>query len=456
MTTTTIKLPTQRELLQEKYVAPEEARLLNDHGHYLAATGKTAASVVAFRRAAAIAPEHPMLLASLGAVLFDAGLFLEAEGHLRKSVGIEPMYSPAHGNLASVLGAQGRYEEAKVEFRTALKIEPDFTDARWNFSMCLLDSGEWTSEAWSYYEARKERGGKRLYPQLPYPEWRGEDLNGKTLYVQGEQGIGDRTLFSRYLHWVKTEFPDARILFMHNAEDLANISNFMWGYRDIVEFVPNGVPWPEDVDYGIYLMSLPGMHGTTPSNVYDDPGLLLKNAERHKNSVALPVTDDRMMKVGICWSGNPKMKRNAERSIPLELMLSLAELPDVVLFGLQIGTHDIERVGADQLVCDLTPDISPLGFTGTAAVMQNLDLVITCCTANAHVAGALGVPCWTLLCKNPYWLWLRDTSRSVWYENTVLFRQQSMNDWSPVIAEVRSELARCAAEHAACRRQKVA
>jgi lipoprotein NlpI len=446
---TTIRLPTLRELVQERHVAPETACRLNDHAHELAGIGKIAASVVALRRARALAPRHPILMSCLGAVLFDAGEYAEAEALLKQAIQIEPEYAPAHGNLGSVLGAQGKYAEAKVSFRQAIKIEPDYTDARWNYALCLLDSGDW-SEAWPYYEARKERGGARLYPTLPYPEWKGEDLNGKTIHVQGEQGIGDRTLMSRYLHWIKQTWPDCKINFLLNAEDLPNISNFMWGYRDTVEFIPNGIPWPENVDYGIYLMSLPGVHGTTPGHVYPDPGLIRKNAMRHKNSVFLPTVDPGMLKVGIAWTGNPVMKRNAERSIPFEQILTLAELPNVVLYGLQFNTPDIARAGAGQLICDLSPDIAPLGFSGTAALMLNLDLVITSCTSIAHVAGALNVPCWTMLCSNPYWLWLRGRADSVWYPNTRLFRQTAPNDWAPVVASIKQELAAYADQAVSC------
>ncbi len=435
---TEIRLPTQRELIQDKYTACDQACSLNNHAHDLAKDGKIAASVVALRRAHALEPDHPIVLACLGGVLFDACLYAEAETVLRRSIALEPGYSPSHGNLGAVLGAQGKYAEAKASYQRALQLEPEYTDARWNYAMCLLDSGDW-SQAWPYYEARRERGGKRLYPELPYPTWKGENLNGKTLHVQGEQGVGDRTLFSRYLVWIKELYPEAKINFLFNAEDLPNISNFMWGFRDTVNFIPNGVAWPE-ADYGIYLMSLPGLYGSTPDNVYPEPGLILKNAERHRKSVSLPGVDPNMLKVGISWTGNPGMKRNGERSIPFEEMLKLAALPNVVLYGLQIGTRDIERFGADQLVCDLTPDISPFGFTGTAATMLNLDLVITCCTATAHVAGVLGVPCWTLLCKNPYWLWLRDREDTIWYPNTKLYRQTTMGDWGPVMSRVTQDL----------------
>jgi len=441
-----IRLPNKRELIQEKHSAPEAACKLNDHGHYLSKQGHIAAAVVALRRAVAMAPDHPVILTGLGGLLFDAGLYAEAEAALRKAVAIESEYAPGFGNLGSVLGAQGRYQEAHRAFRQALEIEPGFTDARWNFAMCLLDSGHWT-EAWPYYEARKVRGGERFYPKYPYPEWRGEDLNGKTLHVQGEQGVGDRILFSRYLSWVKKEFPQARIRFQCEAEDLPNINNLIYAYRDFVEFIPNGVPWPQDSDYGIFLMSLPGLHGTTPDNVVPDDRVIARQAIRHKNSVSIKATDEKMLKVGITWTGSPGMIRNGERSIPLEQMLQLAEIPNVVLYSLQFGAPDIARLGAGQLVCDLTQQIRPMGFGGTAACIYNLDLIITCCTSLAHLAGALNAPCWTLLCANPYWLWLRDRADNVWYPNTQLFRQTRQNDWLPVIAEVKETLAECAEVH---------
>lgn len=457
MTETSIRLPTKRELIQEKYKASEQASKLNDHAHLLAREGKIEASVVALRRAVALAPEHPIILSGLGAVLFDAGLYEEAEMVLRKSIGIEPEYAAAHGNLGSVLGAMQRYDEAKAACELGMEIDPDDQNARWNYSIDLLNSGEWI-KAWPYYEARKTKQGAEIfYPAMPYPEWNGEDdLNGKTLYIHGEQGVGDRILCSRYLAWIKERYPQCRMLFMHGAADLPNTDNFFWAYRDIVTLLPNGIAWPDGVDYGIHLMSLPRIHGSTPDHIPADPGLFLKHSLRHKNSVEIKATDERMLKVGICWTGNMAMKRNGERSIPFELILQLAEIPNVVLYSLQIGSTDIEKFGAGQLVCDLSHQIKPFGFSGTSACILNLDLIITCCTATAHVAGALNAPCWTLLCANPYWLWLRERTDSIWYPNTVLFRQKKMNDWKPIIADVKNSLIECAEIHARSVEQKAA
>lgn len=451
MTETSIRLPTKRELVHEKYAAPQQAVVLSDHASIISKEGRLDAAIVAIRRAIAIAPDHPVLLSHLGAFLWDVAQYEEAEQVLRKSIAIEPDYAPSRGNLGSVLGAQGKFTEAREMYLSALAIEPDFNDAKWNFAITLLDAGMW-KEGFKYYEARLDRGDKRLYPTLPYPCWRGEDLNGKTLWVQGEQGVGDRILFSRYLALVKAEYPTCRILLQMDAADLPNIANLMWAYREIVEFVPNGTPWQKGVDYGIYLMSLPGLFGTQPDKVPDDPGLILKQALAHKSACNLPEPLIPGIKVGIVWSGGKAMKRNIERSVPFEVMMRLAELPNVVLYSMQFDCNDLFDHGADMFIRDLSRDIGPMGFCGTAAAMLNLDLVITACTASAHLAGVLNVPCWTLLCANPYWVWLRDRADSVWYPNMRLFRQTNMYDWGPVFEQVRSELVQFASAKTAGRK----
>lgn len=441
---TAIRLPTHRELIQEKYIAPAMACRLNDHAHDLVKDRKYQLAEIAMKRALAIAPDHPMLLSQMGSILYELCRYSEAETVLRKSIAIEGEYSPSRGALGSVLSAQNRFDEAREQFEIALKIEPDYTDGIWNWSMVLLDHGRW-QEAWPKYNERKTRLAP-FFPKMPYPYWDGEDLNGKTLLVYGEQGAGDRILFSRYLHWVKSTWPDCRLMWLAEAPDLPDLSNLFWALREIVEFVPFNVPWPK-ADYGIYLIDLVTRHGSTPGNVYPDPGIIRDYIARSGKSVSVPTANGNEFKIGINWTGSPAMLRNSERSVPPELIFTLAASPDLVCYSLQYGTRDIERLGAGQLVCDLTADISKYGFLGTAAVMQQLDLFITNCTSTAHLAGVLGVPCWTLLCANPYWIWGRSGEASVWYPNMRLIRQEKMHDWEPVISKVKSELFALAADH---------
>ena len=146
------------------------------------------------------------------------------------------------------------------------------------------------------------------------------------------------------------------------------------------------------------------------------------------------------LKVGISWAGNPAMTRNSERSMWPEIMFELEADPLVQLYSLQFGDNGLQRLDAGQIIVDCASDIGNRGLLGTAVVMLNLDLIITVCTANAHLAGALGVPCWTLLHYVPYWLWLRGRDDTVWYPNMRLFRQCTPGDWRGVIERVKREL----------------
>src|SRR5262249_32756561 len=186
-------------------------------------------------------------------------------------------------------------------------------------------------------------------------------------------------------------------------------------------------------------------HGSTPTNVPRDPGLIRKRCRDEAQAINVPEPRSHSIKVGITWSGNPLMERNHDRSVPPELMFELEADPRVQLYSLQFGDKGLQRFNAAQLICDAASDIGERGLLGTGAVMTKLDLVITCCTANAHLAGALGIPCWTLLCFDPYWLWIRERDNSVWYPNMRLFRQRAPGDWREVIDRVKSELAKFAA-----------
>ncbi len=129
-------------------------------------------------------------------------------------------------------------------------------------------------------------------------------------------------------------------------------------------------------------------------------------------------------------------------------MLSLAENPRVRLYSVQCGPGrgDIDRHQAGAIITDLGADLERQGWIGTAVALREFDLVITVCTSVAHLAGALGVRCWLLLCQEPYWVWLRSGERTAWYPSMRLFRQERFGDWSGVIADVRRELASLADE----------
>lgn len=398
------------------------------------------AALVMLRRALNLNPEQSDTWSNLGLVLWRIGRVEEAGAVLRRAVEMKPDKASYRGNLGVFLGAVGRNDEAIVELEECHRLDPTNLSPKWDIALLHLRTGDWKTGL-GEYDIRREHRGKQLYPELPMPLWRGENLDGKSLYVQGEQGVGDRFLFSRYLSWVKETWPTCRIVVcMYDP-----MINLFWEFRHLVEFLPQGVPWPEGIDYGAFLCSLPELHGSTLDNIPPDPGLLRKRIliGRNGTKINLPQPGLPALKVGLCWTGNPEQLRNLDRSIPLEMLLPLTEHPRMVFYSFQCspGNADLRRLCGGDLICDLSPDLEKEGWVGTGIALMEMDLLVTVCTSVPHLAGAIGLPTWVMLCADPYWIWNRTGDTTPWYPGMRLFRQKTLGDWAPVIAEVRAELA---------------
>jgi Tetratricopeptide repeat len=418
----------------------QQAEDLNNLAVHLKRDRHYHAAVIAMRRAVALCPESGFLWNGLGSVLWNLGRYDEAHSASSRALqllGDEPGLMMNMGMLLSSL----RQVDLALDYlkRTVDKL-PDDPHARWSYALGLLDHGRW-KEGFEQYDCRIAFRGPKFYPKMPYPRWEGQSLDGKTLYVQAEQGLGDRILFSRYLAWVKEAWPTCHVKALMSSHDQIDLEGILWGYHDKfgIEFLHHGTPWPK-ADYGIFLMSIPRIHGTTLDDVPPDPWLIRDRCLEESKAIDVPAPLTRAIKVGISWAGNPIMDRNHERSIPPELLFELEADPKVQLYSLQFGDNGLHRLNASQIICDAASDIGDRGLLGTGAVMMNLDLVITCCTANAHLAGSLNVPCWTLLCYDPYWTWVRDRDDSVWYPSMRLFRQRAPGDWRELIDRVKREL----------------
>lgn len=420
----------------------EEAELAHNLAAELKQLGQFTAAAIAMRRAISLNPHCGLLWNGLGAIIWNMGDYdgaREAYEKAKKLGGADNAL--LHSNCGLLLASTKQFAEAEENFRIARELEPGNQHVAWNMSHLHLESGNWEAGL-KEYEIRIAYRGKRLYPDMPYPMWKGEDLSGKTIYVQAEQGAGDRILLSRYLHWMHVTWPTATIKFCPDD----TLVPLFWKFFEFIEFSPNNIPWPK-ADYGIFLGSLPMIHGTTPDNVYPDPGLIREGAASIR--AMIPPPRNPALRVGICWTGNPAMDRNIERSIPLHMMMELMDNPNVQLYSLQFGSgsEELRQCGGDKLIYDLVPTITDKGYIGTAAAMLHLDLILTVCTSAAHLAGALGVPCWTMLCHDPYWVWLRDSDKTAWYPNTRLFRQERPMEWEPVLREVKTALAEYAEKH---------
>lgn len=430
-----------------KPLSEEIVLVLNKYGEALRAERKWPTALAAAKRGLALDPTKSTLWATLGCTLWNMGAYEEALVPMERAIALAPAEPCNYGNLGLLYHSLREFDQAEAYFAKALKLSgkrrgprarKDYLGALWDRALMRLEEGDWSALA--DYDSRLEIKGAPLYPLMPIPLWEGQPLDGKTLYVQAEQGLGDRILFSRYLSLVKERWPTCTIKGCFN-ELLADL---FWEYRGVTEMLPHGIPWPDDLDFGVHQASLPRWLGTTPETIPPDPGLILKRvrAQAATGCLNLPQPLLPSLKVGIAWTGNPAQSKNHFRTIPLEKMLRLAEDPGVTLYSFQVGPgeEDLKNLATGELVCDLGPALAREGLVSAGVALLEMDLVVTACTATAHLAGALGVPTWILLSWDAYWIWLRERETSPWWPSVRLFRQSRPGDWDSVLDRVIAEL----------------
>jgi len=272
--------------------------------------------------------------------------------------------------------------------------------------------------------------------RFPQPLWSGEPLAGKTILLHIEQGIGDTIQFIRYASIIKRQ----------GAAVILECPKPLFGLLEGCPGIDQLLGQREDLpafDVHAPLLSVPGILKTsletvpaTIPYVFPRPTLVEQWQKR--------LLDLDGLKIGISWQGNPKYRDDRFRSIPLRYFAPLAEIPGVCLISLQkgIGTEQLAAVRDLFPVTDFAAELDERSgpFMDTAAVMKNLDLVITSDTAAAHLAGALGVPVWVALPSVPDWRWLLDRSDSPWYPTMRLFRQRERGNWQGVFEEIKEAL----------------
>jgi hypothetical protein len=316
---------------------------------------------------------------------------------------------------------------------------PSCVAAHYNRATTLLSQGDWLA-GWPGYEYRwsLNQQVERRYRQ---PRWDGGPLDGRTILVWAEQGLGDTIQFIRYARLLKER--GARVV-------LECPPHVVPLFRDVVgldQIVTGGDRVPT-FDVQAPLLSLPGLLGTTPQNVPADVPYLRVPVERieHWRQV---LGSEPLFRVGIVWRGSPRHHHDHWRSVLLECFAPLAEVPSVALIGLQKGpgSEEVAVLGDHLKVWQLSepePATEGEGLLDTAALLSCLDLVVSVDTAPAHLAGALGLPVWMIVSAMPDWRWLNQGEQSVWYPSMRLYRQQSLGDWQPVFARVAEDVRKLA------------
>lgn len=393
-------------------------------GHALTDSRRGEEALAAYRKALRINPALPDLHNNLGTALRNLGHLEEAESQLREALHRTPGDAGVLTNLSSVLKELARIDAAETCLRDALRLHPNDPVVHYNLGLLLLLAGRF-DDGWLGFEHRF-RAGAVLIRNFPRPTWQGEPLAGRTVLIYAEQGLGDMIQFSRFLPRVP-----GSVVFEVPGRMIRLLSSLPHS----PPMVAAGTPLPA-FDLVCPMMSLPlrlGAPADTPLvPLAAEPGMV---RQWHARIGA------HGFRVGIAWQGNPNRYEDQGRSVPLAAFEPLMRVPGVRLISLQRGFGS-EQAAAWPTVETLGDgfDNGPDAFIDTAAVMANLDLVISTDTAIAHLAGALGRPVWVPLRRVPDWRWMLDRADSPWYPTMRLFRQTVRDQWAPVFQQIADRL----------------
>ena len=398
------------------------------------------------RRAIVLRPDFQEAHSNLGNILRWLDRLTEAETALRRAIALRPSDAGAYNNLGLVLQEMDRHDEARAVLELAIGLAPEDADIHYSLATGLLRQGR-LEEGWAEYDwrFRINQAGGSLNAFRINPPWRGEPAAGKTLLLTAEQGLGDTLQFARYIPLMTER--GLRIVVAAQAALLRTLRTLPGVAEGLVEVIDQIGNYPS-YDLHCPMLSLPRAFNTTLETVpaaipyLSVPSDVLAHWADHP--ALRRSTGDERVRVGLVWGGNTRHVNDTRRSLPLETLAPLLRLPGVQWFSLQVGNRSLELQSAaldlppDDGIVDLSSQL--VDFADTAAVVSQLDLVISADTGVAHLAGALGKAVWVMLPRSPDWRWLISGSRTPWYPSMRLFRQDQTRNWPSVVAQLTDAL----------------
>jgi tetratricopeptide (TPR) repeat protein len=417
---------------QANELNPGYAQAYNNRGIVLFDLGRAPEALADYERAIKARPEFVDAWVNRSDLLRRLHRYEEALECSESALRLDPHHPEAHNRHGATLADLGRLEEAVASYDRAIELSPSSAEAIWNKGLIELSRGE-MGQGWKHYESRWRVKTLKLTLRFPdIPPWRrGESVNGKVVLLHSEQGYGDTIQFSRFCAEIAAL--GARVL-LSAPNALHSLFASLPGVHEVV-----GYTAAPAFDFHCPLMSVPLALGTHLDSVpaptrylQADPTAKARWTNRLRARQHRPT-------VGLVWSGRSTHAKDLERSIALQQLFPILRHP-VQWISLQKEVR-----ASDEFCLANTPAILRLGeeledFADTAALIDNLDLVITVDTAVAHLAGALGKPVWILLPYVADWRWLQSREDSPWYPTARLFRQSDRRDWEPVIERVGAEV----------------
>ncbi len=383
------------------------------------------AAAAAFRRVIELEPTHVKAMVDLGIATYELGRPDEARSLYLRALETTANNPAAYNNLALLAMRSNQLAEAEEYARQAVALAPGRSDMHFTLSNVLLVGGR-LGEGWREYEWRPQRADDN--PPIWQPQWIGGPIEGQTILLRFEQGLGDTLQFIRYARLVKER--GATVV----VECQQSVAKLVAGCAGVDRVIVRGEPLGE-FDAFSPLLSLPRVFGTTLDTIPSAEGYLAPEpaaVERWREELA----GFEGLKIGIAWQGSPTNLRDRFRSMRLEEFAPLTKLEGVRLFSLQAGPGRDQVAGfaARWPIVDLGDRLGD--FAETAAIVRNLDLVVTCDSSTAHLAGAIGALVWVALTYSPDWRFMLEREDYPWYRSMRLFRQHIENDWPAVFERI--------------------
>ena len=409
---------------------PQDAGIWSNLGVLHRTAGRHRMAQRAHARALSLDPDGIGTMNNAANTLSDIGRYDESLALRHRVLSLRPDDTGQLAMVARCLRGKGDYAAAIECATAALDRFPDDAELRMQLAFAQLAAGDYAAGL-ENYKARWRAG--ELQPRdLPFPEWRGQPLDGMTVAVLPEQGFGDAVLFARFLPVLRNR--GCRVVMAVKAP-LQRLLQDLPGVDEMVDALRADAA----IDYWINMMDLAALHFLHSPHI-PAPAALTVPDDSTLRAGALTAAHKHRFRIGVVWTGSVTYRGNAFRSFSHRDVLPLTDAEGVQLFSLYKGPELVayRADGTDAFIIDTGS--TDRDFADTAAMMQACDLVITSDTATAHIAGSLGVPVWVVLHWDAFWVYTHHGGTTPWYPGMRLFRQHAPLDWSGVMDDVANAL----------------
>ncbi|MDA9094244.1 tetratricopeptide repeat protein [Methylophilaceae bacterium] len=413
-------------------IKPDDAATLNNYGVILTEVNRTNDSYEALDKATNIKPDYAEAYSNKGNALKLLEKYDDAVKAYSKAIQLKPNYAEAYNNRGVIYKELSQMNLALKDLKKAISLKPDYPEANSTMGVTLLLTGNF-SKGWEQYEWRwKDLSDPSVIRSFKQPLWDGKkSLKGKSILLYSEQGLGDTIQFSRYILLIKAL--GAKVILETHKELL----NIVGSIDSNITIILMGQTLPH-FDFQCPLLSLPLKFGTGLKNI-PSPNRYIWADKRIVPKWKKKIGSQKKPLIGLAWEGNPLHKNDYNRSILLaELIPHLPKKYEYIGLQKDIRESNLKTLKRSSMIDNLIDN--NVSMDDTAAIIENLDIVISVDTSVAHLSASMGKPTWILLPFVPDWRWLLNRNDSPWYKSVKLFRQEKRGNWELVFKDLNKKL----------------